>query len=115
MTWVARTGAGGASSVDCYFPFCTEFLGHANFDQMNVAVDCTVIPYAPVNESEPPDPESSWRLDDADNPTGIVLNEPACEPIQRGEAEWLDAVFGCSPLVVEGAWRWNGTCTLPDE
>ena len=108
-------GAGGASSLDCYFPFCTEFLGQANFDQLNVAVDCTPIPYVAIDTPNPSAPASSWHFDDADNPTGIVLSDHACAPVRNGETEWLDAIFGCSPLDYDGAWHWDGTCTLPDE
>jgi hypothetical protein len=57
-------------------------------DQVNVAVDCNVVP-------QDNDDGSGWDYDEPSAPTAVILRGPACERLQENGAQRVDVVFGC--------------------
>jgi hypothetical protein len=57
-------------------------------DQVNVAIDCDVVP-------KEADDGSGWEYDEPTAPTGVILHGPVCDRLQQNGAERIDVVFGC--------------------
>jgi hypothetical protein len=83
----AAGATGAASGADCVF----ALSGVADPTRAFVALDCELLPYADSPTADGP----AWGYDIPDAPTAIVLNEAACELVERGEAEQLDAFYYC--------------------
>jgi hypothetical protein len=63
-----------------------------NLSEVNVAVDCTVIP------QEPADDGSGWHYDDPEIPTSIILDGAICDQIREEGATRIDILLGCHTL-----------------
>jgi hypothetical protein len=61
----------------------------SNLKQVNVAIDCTVVP------RNTDDTISGWDYDQEPTPSYVVVHGPACESLQKTGAQRVDVVFGC--------------------
>lgn len=74
-----------------------------DLNQVNVAVDCDVVPRAEVEPGagqggEGSDAESGWDFDLSTTPPTAVIHGPLCDKIESEGAQQIDVLFGC-PVV----------------
>jgi len=60
----------------------------ANALQVNVAIDCQVLP-------KTADDGSGWEFDDVANPTSVTVLGPACDRLRSSGARRIDVVYEC--------------------
>jgi hypothetical protein len=66
-----------------------------NPNEVNVAVDCVVIP-----RGEEAGSESRWFFDDPQDPTTIIISGPICDTIQSEGVDRIDTVYGCPTIEI---------------
>jgi len=79
--------------TDCEIPITQEI---PDLNQVNVAVDCNIIPRGDQNGEE-----DRWFFDNDDAPTRIIINGPICDTIQTAGVDRIDILLGC-PTVSTG-------------
>ena len=78
--------------MDCEVPITIDL---PNPNEVNVAVDCVVIP-----RGEETGTEDRWFFDDPIAPTRIIINGPICDTIQSEGVDRIDTVYGCPTLEI---------------
>jgi hypothetical protein len=66
-----------------------------NPNEVNVAVDCVVIP-----RGEESGTENRWFFDDPQEPTVIIISGPICDTIQSEGVDRIDTVYGCPTIEI---------------
>jgi hypothetical protein len=100
--WMVPTGGGVEGLAEVFEEITTQLVQTCeiaveqeipNPNQVNVAVDCIVIPMGT--------PEGSgdrWYFDNPEDPTKIIIDGPICETIQTEGVERLDVLYECATI-----------------
>ncbi len=78
--------------MECEIPITVDV---PNPNEVNVAVDCVVIPRGSEAGTE-----DRWFFDDPLDPTMIIINGPICDTIQSEGVDRIDTVYGCPTIEI---------------
>jgi hypothetical protein len=81
--------------TDCEVPIEGDI---PNRNEVNVAVECGVVPHADESNPEATEDQWVWNNSDPDLATAIIIEGPVCERIQTEGVGRIDVVLGCARI-----------------